>query len=218
MKMPSQGRSPKTSPTMLLRLRAPLGKALQYALLLPLLFQPLGCDSADSPSPAAKTSKPTPVDSELTRDQLAALGYISRPDERRPMPADTLFDNGLVLAKPTLMDPGFTLLTTITSPRALLVDGDGFVRHIWESRDSITWMRAKLQLNGDLLVAGQIPKDQHTDELGPDGERIRIKREGARCRPLRLGRESPLARTDPRSSRSRCGALGRDPDPGLRPA
>ncbi|HEX6885137.1 MAG TPA: arylsulfotransferase family protein [Planctomycetota bacterium] len=136
-------------------------------LLLPALA---ACgDGPADPDPGAAALRPgavPPTEDLSTLDDLAHLGYV---DYAEP---DSEGASGVVLRDPARADGGYTLVTSLTTASAALVDAAGREVRTWSegAGPEARWARVRLLANGDLLCVS--PRPDALTRLGFDGTRL----------------------------------------------
>lgn len=126
---------------------------MRLRALLALTWIGAAC-SEQSAVPAASVADETPVDFEALR----SLGYVDFAESgAEPWTGPGVepgVETGLVHATP---DPerGYTLVVSIPHCTADLVGPEGEVARSWRATDAARWFRAKLSIDGDLVVIGR---------------------------------------------------------------
>jgi len=124
----------------------------------------------DSVPPAVVETAPAPAQREREQEQdlgyleeLAALGYVDHA------PHADGSASGVVVHDVERASPGYTLITSIPSAAAILIDMQGEVVRAWRDREGYDtrWTRARLLSNGDLVALS--PKENWLIRFDWDG-------------------------------------------------
>jgi hypothetical protein len=158
-------------------------------ILLGLLVGGCGSESAPADETARRQGAVPPTEELATLDALAHLGYVDVAEVDGERAA------GVVLADPSRADGGYTLVTSLTSASAVLVDRLGREVAGWkEGSREARWARVRLLANGDLLCVSpkpdaltrrrfdgtlvwRLPMEAHHDAIElPDGRLLALTR------------------------------------------